>query len=335
MTAPLRVAVIGAGGIAQIAHLPILRRLPGVTVVAICDSDLPKARALATRFDVPETYDDIEDVLHDARPDVVALCTPNHLHESHALAALAAGRHVLCERPLALDATGAARVLAAAQRADRRLMVGMNHRFRSDVQAVRAFLADGDLGGVEAIRTGWYAARPGRRPAGWRLRRRQAGGGVLLDLGMPLLDLGLWLAGWPAVRRVSAHLTRQLPDEVESMAAALFVCEGGLSLSLDVSVRHVGEGDRFWFDLVAAKGSATIAPLRVFQEAHGSPVDVTPTGASGREAAFTQSYRAEWTYFLAAVRGEVDAALPNDQVTLLRVVEAAYRSAEQGRDVTP
>jgi predicted dehydrogenase len=331
---PLRVAVIGAGGIAQVAHLPVLRRMAGVEIVALCDSDRSKAQALAARFGVTSSYDDIEEVLRYAGADAAVICTPNHLHEIHALAALSAGLHVLCERPLALSEGGVERVLQAAEKYGRRVLVGMNHRFRSDVQAVRSFLSGGELGSLDAIHAGWYVYQPARQMAAWRLRRQEAGGGAFLDLGLPLLDLGLWLAGWPAVTRVSAHVVRHPGEDVETMGSALIACEGGALLSLNVSFRHFGEGERFWFDVVGTRGSAAIGPLRVFKEFHGAPTDVTPTGASGRETMFTQSYRAEWTYVLAVIRGEVNAPPPRDQIGLHRVLSAVYRSADEGRDVT-
>jgi len=330
---PIRIAVVGAGAIAQVAHLPSLRRLPGVEVAAICDNDLSKAQALAARFEVKETFDDIEEVLKYARADAVAICTPNHLHEIHVVSALAAGVHVLCERPLALTLAGVERVLQASEKYGKRVMVGMNHRFRSDVQAVRGFLAGGDIGVLQAIRGGWYTFQPSRQVIGWRLRRQEAGGGAFLDLGLQLLDLGLWLAGWPAAKRVAAHAIRPSKDGVEDMATALVVCENGVSLSIDVSWRHMGEAERFWFDLVGTKGSASVQPLRIFKEIHGNVSDVTPTGASGRETAFAQSYRAEWTYFLAVIKGDVNAPPPRDQLALHRVLEAVYRSADEGRDV--
>ena len=333
MTTPARVAVVGAGAIAQVAHLPVLRRLPGVEVSAICDSDVGKAQALARRFEVPEYYDDIEDVLRHSRSDAVVLCTPNHLHEIHVLAALSAGVHVLCERPLALSVDGVERILTASEKHGRRAMVGMNHRFRSDVQAVRGFLASGDIGTIQAVRGGWYSFQPSRQMLGWRLRRQQAGGGAILDLGLPILDLGLWASGWPAVRRVSAHLPGRTPDATESMGTALIVCDNGMSLSLDVSWSHIGEGERFWFEMVGTRGSAAINPLRVFKESHGNVTDLTPTGASGRETQFTQSYRAEWTYFLAVIRGDINAPPPRDQLALQRVMDAIYRSADEGRDI--
>ncbi len=333
MTGPIRVAVVGAGAIAQVAHLPVLRRLQGVEVAAICDSDLSKAQALAARFEVRGAYDDIEEVLKYAGAEVVVVCTPNHLHEIHCVAALSAGVHVLCERPLALNGRGIERVISASERYGKRVMVGMNHRFRSDVQAVRSFIAAGELGTIDAIRSGWYTFKPSRQIAGWRLRWQEAGGGVLLDLGLPQLDLGLWLAGWPVPKRVSAHAARRSPDLVEDLGSALVVCENGMALTVDVSWRHLGEGERFWFDLVGSKGSVSLQPLRFFKEVHGTPTDVTPTGATGRETQFIQSYRAEWTYFLAVIKGEVNAPPPKDQLALQRVVEAVYRSADEGHDV--
>jgi predicted dehydrogenase len=329
----VRVGVIGAGAISQVAHLPVLRRLPGADVVAICDNDVGKAQALAARFEVRDTFDDIEEVLRYANVDAVVICTPNHLHEIHVTSALAAGAHVLCERPLALTEAGVERVLQAGERYGKRVMVGMNHRFRSDVQAVRGYMAGGDIGPLQAVRGGWYTFQPSRQMLGWRLRREEAGGGAMLDLGLPLIDLGLWLSGWPAAKRVTAHLTGQGKDAVEDMGTALIVCENGVSITVDVSWRHMGEGERFWFDLVGTRGSASIQPLRIFREQHGSAVDVTPTGATGRETQFIQSYRAEWMYFLAVIKGDVNAPQPRDQLQLQRVMETIYRSADEGREI--
>jgi predicted dehydrogenase len=335
MSESVRVAVVGAGGISQVAHLPVLRRIVGVEIAAICDSDRSKAQALAARFDIPEAYDDIEDVLRYVSPDAIVVCTPNHLHDIHVVAALSAGVHVLCERPLSLSLGGVERVLQASERYGKRVMVAMNHRFRADVQAVRGFLAGGELGTIDMIRGGWFTFQPSvtRQQLGWRLRPAEAGGGAMLDLGLPLIDLGLWLAGWPIPRRISATLVGGGRESVEAMGMALIVCENGLSIGVAVSWRHLGRGERFWFEMVGKKGTADIAPLRVYKEVHGTPTEVTPTGASGRETPFIQSYRAEWTYFLAVIKGDVNAPPPKDQLTVQRVLEAVYRSALEGRDV--
>lgn len=330
----LRVGIVGAGAIAQIAHMPVLRKLKGVTVVAICDNDGAKARALAARFGIGGWYTDIEELLEFGKVDAVAICTPNHLHESHLLSALAAGAHVLVERPLALTPAGVARALKAAERHRRTLLVAMNFRFRSDVQAVQGFLAGGELGEVASIRAGWTVFRAARQQLGWRTHKAEAGGGAMVDLGLPMVDLALWIAGNPAVERVSARLVRgKGAGAVDEAGAALLLTAGGPDIFVDVSWRHVGEGERTWLDVQGAKGSASISPLRVFKELHGAPVDVTPTGAASRESAFAASYRSEWAYFLAAVRGEVAAELPEDQLQAQKVLEAIYRSADEQREV--
>src|SRR3954468_22353230 len=113
MTESTRVGVVGAGAIAQQAHLPVLSKMRGVTLVAVCDNDRPKARALADRFGIPDALTDIEDLLELDELDAVVVATPNHLHEPHVLSALASQRHVLCERPLSLTSRGVERILSA------------------------------------------------------------------------------------------------------------------------------------------------------------------------------------------------------------------------------
>src|SRR5437660_10536200 len=120
MTDTIRIGVVGAGAIAQTAHLPVLSKMRGAQLVAICDNDRPKARALADRFGIPDALTDIEDLLELDGLDALVIATPNHLHEPHVLSALAAGVNVLCERPLALSAKGVERILSAANRADRK-----------------------------------------------------------------------------------------------------------------------------------------------------------------------------------------------------------------------
>ena len=334
MTDKIRVGVVGAGAITQVAHLGTLSRMDGVEVVAICDIDVPKAQSLARRFGIPDVYDDIEDLLRYAAPQAVVICTPNHLHEIHVRTALSAGAHVLCERPLALTIDGVERVRAARDRRDRVVMVGMNHRYRSDVQAVRQFLISEELGALHAIRGGWYMFRPPGHLTGWRRRPAESGGGAMLDLGLPVVDLALWLAGCPKVGMVSASYASIEDGEIEDSGCALLRCDGGLSVFVDVSWRHIGPREKFWFEVLGSEGSASLVPFAVFKEMHGAPLNVTPAGATGREDAFTGSYRAEWAHFFATVRGEQPAPKLEDQLTLHRTMEAISRSARQGRDVT-
>ena len=328
----VRLGVVGAGAIAQLAHIPVLSKMRGAELAAVCDNDRPKARALADRFGVPDVFTDIEDLLELDDLDAVVIATPNHLHEPHALSALAAKRHVLCERPLALSSRGVERILAAASRADRKVSVANNHRYRTDVQTLSRFIAGGELGKIVGMRGGSYTFK---RPAeGWRFRRVESGGGAFVDHGMPLLDLALWLGDYPEPLRVTAHMDRaRSSSSVEEAMLVQLECVGGASFLFDVSSVYVGEEERWWFEVLATRGSARLAPLRVVKELNGRATDVSPTGASGRESAFIQSYRAELAHFLAMVRGEAPYEAPTDQVTLHRIVEAIYRSAEDGKEI--
>src|SRR3954468_10085699 len=332
MTESTRVGVVGAGAIAQQAHLPVLSKMRGVTLVAVCDNDRPKARALADRFGIPDALTDIEDLLELDELDAVVVATPNHLHEPHVLAALAAGVDVLCERPLALNARGVERILSAANRYERKVIVGNNHRFRTDVQALARFISGGELGKVTGIRGGAYQFK--RASEGWRLRRAESGGGAFFDHGAPLLDLALWISDAPEVERVSASMERgRGASAVEESLQVTLTCASGMVTIVDVMNSYVGQDERWWFEVLATRGSGRLAPLRVVKELNGRATDVSPTGAAGRESAFLQSYRAELAHFLAVVQETVAYEPPDDQVRLHRVIEAVYKSAEEGKEI--
>lgn len=334
MADELRIGIIGGGAIVQVAHLPALKKAQGLRAVALCDADLPKAQALAARFGIPDAYDDIEELLGHAEVDAVLVCSPNHLHEAHAIAALSAGKHVLIEKPVATSAASAQRVFRAAEKKNRVALVGMNHRYRPDVQIARTFLQSGELGAVESVRGSWHVFRPNRGLVGWRQRRDLAGGGAMLDLGLSLIDLALFLVEGATPVRVSAWFDRPARERaVEHSGTAFVICDKGPAIAVDVTWHHMGEGERFGLGVRAANGSASINPLQVWKELHGLPVDVSPTSAQGRETPFQASFRAQWAHFAACIRG--DAAPPPHQpiVTLHKVIEAIYRSAEDGREM--
>lgn len=332
MTEPVRIGVVGAGAIAQLTHLPVLSKMRGVKLVAVCDNDRAKARALADRFGIEDAYNDIEDMLESDELAAVVIATPNHLHEPHVLSAIAGGVDVLCERPLALTARGVERIIASATRAQRKVLVANNYRFRSDVQALAAFLRGGELGKLTGIRAGAYHFR--RAEQGWRFRRAESGGGAFFDYGIPLLDLALWLADYPDAERVVAHMDRGSgKNAVEDAMLVQLNCAGGTSFNFDVVGDYVGEEERWWFETLSTRGSARLAPLRVVKELHGRPTDVSPRGATARESAFIQSYRSELAHFVAVITGEVEYEPPTDQVVLHRIVEAIYRSADEGKEI--
>jgi predicted dehydrogenase len=331
----IKLGIIGGGAITQIAHLPTLRKLKDVDVLGICDADMPKARALAERFQIPDAFDDIEELLAHEELDALLICTPNHLHEAHILAALSRGLHVFVEKPLTMSAASAQKIAKAAEKKNQIVMVGMNHRYRPDVQLVRNFIQSGELGPITSARGSWHIFGPGRTMPSWRTRRDQAGGGAIMDLGVAILDLALWLSGSPAPVRVSASLERAKGERgVEPAGSAFVLCEGGASVFIDVTWHHFGEAERFGLGLRGTRGTAAINPLSVFKEFHGQPVNMAPqTGSMGRENASTVSYRAEWAHFVAAIRGEVKPPSLQEHVMLHRVVDAIYKSADDDKDI--
>ena len=331
MSSDLRIGLVGAGAIAQLAHLPLLARMRGAQLVAICDNDGPKAQALAQRLGVRDFFTDIDELLDSDQLDAVVICTPNHLHEPHVLRALKQRVNVLCERPLSLTMAGVTRILETARAADCKVVVGNNHRFRSDVQQLTRFLSVGELGNVMAMRAGQYQFRAGQQ--GWRQRKAEAGGGAFLEYGYPLLDLSLWLCDFPKPKRVTAHMSAPRPGSVEDMMIAHIECENGISLNIDVSWAYVGQEERWWFEVISSKGSARLSPLRVVKELNGRHVNVSPSGAAARESAFLQSYRAELAHFVAILKDEAQYDPPIDQLEVMRVMEAIYKSADEGREI--
>lgn len=329
---PVRVAVLGTGAIAQVAHLPILSRLRGVTVTGLYDPDHAKARALGDRFGIERVYRATDEIWADEDVDAVIIASPSGYHEAQAREGLEAGKFVFCEKPLALSAEGGRRVLAT-DGAESRLMIGMNQRFRPDAIALKTFVSGGELGEVFYLRAGWLNRGIARSRRTWRQQKAGAGGGALMDLGIQMLDLCLWMMDFPRPERVTAHLHRGPGAEVEESAVVLLGLGDRGVINTEVTWSLLAEHERQYLELLGSAGSGSIAPLHVYKDLDSGLREVTPTIAPGRENQFTASYRQELAFFAEAVRGERELPAPADHVALLEVIDAAYRSAELGREV--
>lgn len=325
--------LVGTGAIAQVAHLPILTRMRGVEVVALCDADPTKARTIAERFGVGRVHVSATDMWNDSEVEAIVVCTPSDLHEEQVGAALGAGKYVLCEKPLAITAAGAQRILDM-DGASSRLMVGMNQRFRPDAQALRSFVLGGDLGEIFYLRAGWLNRRTGRGRRSWRQEKSAAGGGAFMDLGIQMLDLALWLMKYPEPDRIVAHVHRAEGEQVEDSAVLLLRLADGRIINLEVTWALASERERQYLNVLGSAGSGSLAPFKVYKDLDGGLSDVTPVVTPGRENPFTASYRQQLAYFAEVVRGRAEVAPPSEQVALLRLVEAVYRSAEKGKEVS-
>lgn len=331
--APLRVGVVGAGAISQVVHLPIMVEREDVDVVAIADLDVHKAETLSRRFSVPLVMSGEELVEHDEL-DAVLLCTPNNTHEELAIAALERGRHVYVERPLATTSEGTSRVIEAAVREGVVLTVGLPHRFRPELIALRSFLEGGELGDPYSVRGGWLTRSLPRYGGSWRSDRRAAGGGVLVDLGVPALDMALFVLDFPEAKRVSC-MTWGEPDAVEHAATLMVELADGVALTLEVGNRLFASEDRFYLQVMGTEGSGSLPPLEVFKQLGGRPMDVTPRQPRprGGENPYTNAYRRLLDDFVRRTNGVGETDAPVEQVGVMRIIEAAYASAESGREV--
>lgn len=329
----IRLGVVGTGAISQVVHVPIFAEREDVELLAVADADVHKAETLSERFGVPLVLDADSLIAHPDL-DAVVICTPNHLHEEMAVAALEAGKDVFVERPLATTSAGAARVLEVAERTGRNVVTGMPHRFRPGVVALQSFIAGGELGDIYAVRGSWMTRPvPSSRPS-WRHHKRAAGGGALIDLGVPALDLCLWLIGFPQMKRVSC-VTSPIGDEVEHAATLMAETSAGVALTLEVSNKLFAGEDRYYARVMGTEGSGSLPPLEVFKQLGGRPMEVTPRQPRprGGENPYTNAYRRQLDDFVQIVAGRREPERQDTQVALMALVEAAYEAASTGREV--
>ena len=209
MAKQLRMGVIGCGAIAN-AHLPAQRALEEITTVAVCDINEQAARERAEEFEVESVYRDYHDLLADDHVDAVAILLPHHLHRDCALAAAQAGKHILCEKPMAISLAEADEMIAAADSAHVVLMIAQILRFRPANLRARELIRDGAIGQVKNVIRRRYgkSGDPGRD---WALKPEEAGGWVLYGYGSHEIDMILWLNDAEA-REVYAQGQRNNPS---------------------------------------------------------------------------------------------------------------------------
>ena len=343
MAKKIRVGIIGAGGISRL-HVEGYQKCPGVEVVATCDIDRARAQAQAEQFHIPHAFDSHTKLLRLKEIDAVSVCTPNHAHCAPAVAALKAGKHVLVEKPIAMDARQAQRMVDAARKARRQLQVGLDKRFSSGVQFARQVISEGHIGKP------YYARALSIRRRGvpsWGVfgQKKLQGGGALIDIGVHSMDMAWYLMGCPKPLSVSGKAYRTIGDtpghvgmfgpwdpktyDVEDFAVALVRFAGGATMMIESAFCVNLDKDLFGCTVVGEKGGVTLDPLTVHMEVAGHLMDCTPNHVQR-----VQSHHAEVAAFIDAIRRGTSVLVPAHQaIWVQKMMDAIYASSKAGKEV--
>jgi predicted dehydrogenase len=347
----LKVAIIGAGSISE-AHLNAYSGHPEVELTAICDLNEARAEEKAGRFGAASFYTDYKALLANEEIEAVSICTWNHSHAEIAIAALEAGKHVLCEKPLCKTVEEALSVQEAVNRAGKVLQVGYVRRHGMNVQTLRKFIDAGDLGEI------YYAKASSIRrlgnPGGWFSDNERSGGGPLIDLGVHSIDLCWFLMGKPKVKSVSGNTYRKLgnrshidnlsyykaadynadKNDVEDLANALIRFENGASIMFDASFTLHARMNELSIKLYGDKGSAEVEPeLQIITEKHQTILNITPQ-IDQPSFQFQPGFNAEIAHFVGCCRGRTENLCPvQDGVEMLKILTAIYQSAAEGKEI--
>ena len=358
-TPPLRAGVIGLGWAGQ-QHMSAYATAEGVELVGLAGMEADALQQLGDTYAIApgQRHADWQQLVASGELDLISIATPTTLHAPMAVAALDAGLHVLSEKPMAENGTAAATMVAAAARNDRVLDVSFNHRRRGDVAALKKIIDAGLLGDIYYAKAGWLRREGIPGLGSWFTRRATAGGGPLMDIGVHMLDMALHLMGEPSAEAVSAATYAEfgprgrggsvdrptvapgedgtVPFEVEDLSTAFVRLSGGRTLLLEASWASYIKADELYVVLYGSEGGAVLgspgtwsrSELSVLTEVRGVPAElfpVLPEDGRHREAVddfVVKVQSPDWSAF----HGE-------DALTRALVVDAAYRSAREHREV--
>jgi len=328
----VRLGIVGLGWVSQVFHIPILSKFDDVEIVAVCDRDKSRSKMIAERFGFRKCYTDYEEMLAHEELDVIDVCTSTDAHLPVTLASLKAGKDVFVEKPIARRHAEAVQMAEAAKEFKRKLMVGMNNRFRPDTIILKSFLDKEELGKIFYIKAGWLKKLSTTNP--WITQKDKSGGGVFLDMGIVILDLILWMLGFPPVQRVSATMFTQRTKSVEDSCVGFIEMKNNISVMFETSWSLQSEQDFFYCDFFGSEGSAKINPLRVHKQLHGNLVNVIPAKSESPLNLHKKSYENELRHFLDAVHDLHPVISTGEEaVHRMKIVEAIYQSATKKREI--
>ena len=324
----LRLGVIGGGAVAQVIHLPILRKINGVKLVALADQDERKLRALGKQHGITALYDSYSDLIKDPEVDVVDICTTTESHFDIALAAVNAGKDVLVEKPPTINEEQG-QILAKAAAANwKTILAAMNNRFRADFMMLKSYISERQLGEIFYISAAWHKQEPSTRmkiDSSPQTRK-----GVMLDLGIVLIDLALWLLDFPRIKGVNAAFFRHHYENMEDTALVTMRTVGGAMIRLDASWGLQQPDESFRFEVYGTEGTATTSPLLLHNRVQDRLVSLTPVQNSKFENVFKRSYETELTNFARYLAGvKLDVPTIAQMCNVMKIVDASYLSAKR------
>lgn len=337
MSKELRIGLIGCGNISMSAHLGNYQGIENVKVVALCD-------IRPERFDVAKekyacvadarTTTDYHDILNSDDIDAVDICTPNYLHAKIAIDALNAGKHVITEKPDGMTADEVIAMKEAADRNGKVLMAMRNNRFTPAAQIAKRDFDKGEYGEFYAAKCGWTRRRGIPGSGTWFCDKELSGGGPLIDLGVHMIDLAIYLMGNPKPVTVSGSTYQKIADPadftVEDLAMGFIRFDNGSCLFLEFSwASNIDDGLRY-VELMGTKKGIKIAEdqLTVHYTTEEGDVNERPDchGKYGHHAAL-EHFRDVVLY------GEKPIFTPDQGIDMLRILNAIYESARLGREI--
>ncbi|MEK4330671.1 Gfo/Idh/MocA family oxidoreductase [Paenibacillus sp. FSL R7-0297] len=357
MSKVYRVGVIGCGGIANGKHLPSLSRQDKVQVVAFCDIIKERAESAAEQYGNAEAvvYTDYQELLKDASIDIVHVLTPNDAHAEISIAALEAGKHVMCEKPMAKTAADAKRMAEAAKRTGKKLTIGYDNRFRQDSLYLKKVCESGELGHIYYAKA--HAIRRRAVPTwGVFLDEEKQGGGPLIDIGTHALDLTLWMMDNykpKVVLGTKYHELAQKKDAanawgpwdpekftVEDSAFGMIVMENGATITLEASwALNSLDVDEAKCSLSGTEAGADMKNgLRINGENHSKlytkEVELGAGGVAFYEGKAEKATDVELRKWIEAIEEDKDPVVTPEQAYVVsRILEAIYESAQTGKAV--
>jgi predicted dehydrogenase len=319
-------------------------------VVAIADPHAGRVQELARRNGVRSVFPDAADIFRDKSIDAVYIATPTVHHAPQAIAAFAAGKHVLLEKPFAFSHSDARKVVEAAEASRKIFMLGMNFRFEQGAQQVRTLAEKGYFGEIHRMRAFWRRRSGAPRLGTWFGNKRLAGGGCFMDLGVHMIDLALWTSGNFDVTSVSAAVYSKfgsrglgqgtwgastpegIPFDVEDSASAFLRMKNGATVQVEISwVAHQKEDDAHGVELFGTEAGARISPVEIYRVDRdlSAPLDINRLGV---EVPYPHCNK--YVNFVRALQDlEQPCITAHQALAVQRSIDAAYQSAESGREV--